>query len=202
MNQQINLYLPEFRKDKDWLSVSAMLAITGVFLVLLAIASGVKYMGTFSIEDDIATREGELARASEATSALIESYGIQTEDPRLAVEIQQLEQNLVGKRALLEFLDGRYIGNVEGFSEYLADLARFHVSGLSLTRIDLQQGGSNVALRGEVSQAENVPLYLQSLSNGESYEGKVFGALRMSEASPENSIDTRMIFNVATAGSQ
>lgn len=200
MNQQINLYLPEFRKEKDWLSVPAMLVICGAFVVLLAITTGVKYLGTYGIEKDIATRQGELNAAREATNALVDSYGVQTEDPRLAAEIQQLEQNLVGKRTLLEFLDGRYIGNVDGFSEYLADLARFHVSGLSLDSIDLREGGRDVTLRGEVSQAENVPLYLQNLSNGESYEGKVFGALRLNEINSDNSLETRMIFNVATAG--
>ena len=200
MNQQINLYLPEFRKQKDWLSVSAMLGICGAFVALLVITTAVKYLGSYSIQNDIATRQVELNAAREATNALVDSYGVQTEDPRLAAEIQQLEQNLVGKRTLLEFLDGRYIGNVEGFSEYLADLARFHVNGLSLSNIDLQDGGRNVTLRGEVNQAENVPLYLQNLSNGESYEGMVFGALKMNEITSENSLDTRMIFDVATAG--
>jgi len=59
-----------------------------------------------------------------------------------------------------------------------------------------------VFLGGEVSRAENVPLYLQNLRNGESYNGKTFQTLKIANTTAENQLDTIMTFDVATgAGS-
>ena len=200
MNQQINLYLPEFRKEKDPLAVINMLVIIGVFLGVLALVSAAKMYGVYRLNQDVAAKQGVLQTARNNTNTLVDSYGVQSEDPRLAEEVVQLEENLKGKRALLTFLDGHDIGNTGGFSEFLADLSRFHVEGLRLTAINLREGGKSVVLHGEVNRAENVPMYLQNLRNGESYSGKTFETLRIANESAAGEIDTRMVFDVATTG--
>lgn len=201
MNQQINLYLPEFRKEKDRLSAVNMLAMLGVLAIGLALATAVKVFGTFQLSREVADKQATLQATREQTNSLVDSYGEQSEDPQLAAEVRQLEENLQGKRALLDFLDGRDIGNTDGFSSYLVDLSRYHVGGLRLTSIDLNNGGDSVLLHGEVNRAENVPLYLQNLSNGASYAGKTFETLKIANTSADDGVDIRMVFDVATTGS-
>lgn len=200
MKQQINLYLPEFRKKIDRLSVANMVVYTGAFVVVLLAVSGYEFFTSYSLDQEIAAKETVLAQNRTRTNALVDSYGVQSEDQQLAAEVRQLEENLQGKRTLLAFLQGQDIGNTAGFSEYLADLSRFHIDGLRLTSIDLQGGGQNIFLRGEVNRAENVPLYLQNLRNGLSYNGKTFETLRISGTDTANVLDTRMTFDVATTG--
>lgn len=200
MNQQINLYLPEFRKEKDWLTFPNMVLFTSAFLALLVVATAVEYYQSWTLNREIAGKQSDLEAARERTNTLVDSYGVQSENPVLAEEVARLEENLQGKRVLLQFLDGRDLGNTQGFSEYLADLSRYHVPGLQLTSIGLSAGGSNVFLRGEVSRAENVPLYLQNLRNGSSYNGKTFETLKITKLSPDNDLDTRLAFDVVTTG--
>lgn len=200
MTQQINLYLPEFRKEKDLLSFANMVAAVIALVIILALVSGARYYGSYQLGQAIAEKQRLLQEARERTNELADSFGSQNEDSQLANEVRQLEENLQGKRTLLNFLDGRDIGNVDGFSEYLADLSRFHIDGLRLTRINLRGGGQNVFLSGEVARAENVPLYLQNLRNGASYNGKNFETLRISSSDSADNLNISMRFDVATTG--
>ncbi len=200
MNQQINLYLPQFRKKKDWLDFENMSGLVVVFAVLLVVVTLVEGYSSYSLQGKVDALEASLNEARERTNALIDTYGVQSEDSSLANSVKTLQENLAGKKALLNFLDGREIGNTAGFSEFLADLARYHIDGLRLTSINLRNGGESVFLGGEVSRAENVPLYLQNLSNGDSYNGKTFQTLKISNATAENQLDTVMTFDVATTG--
>ena len=202
MNQQINLYLPQFRKKKDWLDFENMVGLTVVFAVLLVIATLIEGYSSYSLQGKVNELEADLSEARNRTNALIDTYGVQSEDSSLASSVQTLQENLAGKKALLNFLDGRDIGNTAGFSEFLADLARYHIDGLRLTSINLRNGGESVFLGGEVSRAENVPLYLQNLRNGESYNGKTFQTLKISNATADNQLDTIMTFDVATGAGQ
>ena len=200
MNQQINLYLPEFRKEKDRLGFANMVLVVVAVVAILLVATAAEYYGNYRINQEVADKQADLDDARQRTNRLVDSFGVQTEDQQLIEEVRQLEVNLQGKRALLGFLEGRDIGNTDGFSEYLADLSRFHISGLRLTSINLTGGGQNVVLGGEVTRAENVPLYLQNLRNGASYNGKSFETLRITNATDENALDTRLVFDVATTG--
>lgn len=202
MNQQINLYLPEFRKEKDRLTFVNMAVVVGGLVAILVFVSGIEYFGRWRLATEVAQRQAELEEARVRTNDLVDTYGETGEDQQLVEEVRQLDENLQGKRALLAFLDGRDMGNTAGFSEYLADLSRYHVDGLRLTSIDLRSGGDSVLLSGEVSRAEFVPLYLQNLRNGESYDGMTFETVRIAEVAGVDALDTRMEFDVATRGAR
>ena len=131
-------------------------------VAVLVVVTGVELFFSYQLDNAIADTQVELEAARAETNALIERYGDQNEDQALVEEVRQLEENLREKQEFLSFLEGRDIGNTGGFSEYLADLSRFHIAGLRLTSIRLNNGGSSVLLGGEVSQAENVPLYRAS----------------------------------------
>jgi hypothetical protein len=179
--QNINLYLPEFRRQPNWLDATRMVQAAAATLALLVIVSGWEYWQLQQLRGEMADTEQERQDVIAATNALIDQYGVQTEDPALLANIRELDASLQGKEALLQFLEGRELGNAEGFSEYLADLSRFHVQGLRLTGINLANGGRAITLAGEVLQAELVPLYLQNLSQGESYAGRDFETLQIRE---------------------
>lgn len=200
MIQQVNLYLPEFRKEKDWLVVDNMLRFCVVLVVVLIGISGLEYWGSNSLESELEAKRLEREEAISRTNALIDNFGEQSADQNLAETVRQLEVDLSGKQDLLEFLEGRNLGNTDGFSEYLADLSRYQVPGLRLTAVNLQNGGDAVLLSGEVFRAEYVPLFLQSLSRGQSFLGKSFETLRIEESDGDTEI---LVFDVATtAGGQ
>ncbi|MEY4640549.1 MAG: type pilus biosis protein MshI2 [Pseudomonadota bacterium] len=184
--QNVNLYLPEFRKKKQWLDAEKMALITGASVALLLVATLIDSWQILQLRGDLAVKQEQHQQVIAATEALLEQYGVQTEDPALLDSIRELEEDLKSKEALLKFLEGRDPANAEGFSDQLADLARFHVDGLSLNKVALTNGGRSVSLAGQVLKAELVPLYLQNLSKGRSYAGKNFEMLQIDDKSVAN----------------
>lgn len=198
MKQHVNLYLPEFRKQQDWLDAVRMLQLFGLGLLLLGVATGYEYFDLFRHNRAYAAVEVQRQTEASATAALRASYGNQSEDPNILAEIAQVEGVLQTKQAILQFMTGRDLGNTAGFSEYLADLARYHTQGLSLSGIKLEDGGGQVTLVGSVLKAELVPIYLQSLSEGASYRGKDFYTVQISEAAQTGGEAPSWLFAVST----
>ncbi len=197
MNQQINLYLPEFRPRRDHLGAERMLAILGITVALLAIISLASQWQLSGLQARVGGLQAELNASRANTTALANTLSSQTQDQALVSSMGQLEDNYQGKRLLLDFLGAQSHGNVSGFSDHLADLARYHVEGVRITNVDLSNGAQRVMLRGEVFRPELVPLYLQNLSNGRAYLGKNFGSLRIDEGTAGSPV---LRFNVASGG--
>lgn len=195
MKQSVNLYLPEFRKKPEWLDALRMVQLAGVVLLLLAVGSGWEYFQLGRTREALAEAEARRVAAVNATAELRASFGVQAPDQSVLDQNQQLEDALKEKRAILEFMSGKDMGNTRGFSAYLADLARYHVQGLSLKTISLSQNGQSVALTGDVVRAELVPIYLQNLNRGASFRGLSFHALQIAEtAQPAAGDDTAPVF--------
>lgn len=184
MKQSVNLYLPEFRRKPDWLDATRMLQAMGLVVLLLALTAGWEFWQLFRLDREWQAAETLRVEAVSATATLSASFGTQAPDQSVVEQNVRLEAALKEKNAILGFMDGNDLGNTAGFSSYLADLARYHVQGLSLKTISLSQNGRSVALTGEVEQAELVPLYLQNLSKGASFRGLSFHALQISELEP------------------
>lgn len=195
MIQQINLYLPEFRRKKDPLTLENMGGILALFVLLLALVSGWQYWELMGLRGDLERQNALLSQAEDSTRALMQGMGVQGEDLDLAEQVRLLEQNLAEKRVLANFLEVRNLGNSRGFSEYLADLSRYHVPGLSLTGVELQQGGERVRLSGQVLRAESVPAYLENLRQGQSYLGSHFSSVSIGNPQDNGILE----FQVATA---
>ena len=199
MTQQINLYLPEFRTKKDVLTfdnmVLGMLAIAAILVVL----TGLELWDSYTLGSELDRRRADLANLQSETEQLVRDFGTQSEDPALIQRADLLEEEVNSKRLLQRFLTGRNIGSTDGFSEYLADLARYHLGGLRLTSVMLMNGGSQVELKGEVLSPHLVPQYFQSLRQGQSFAGKEFETIRIADISAAD--DARQVkqFSVATA---
>lgn len=103
MNQQINLYLPQFREQKDWLDFENMVGLTVVFAVLLLVATLVEGFSSYLLQGRVDDLEADLSEVRNRTNALIDTYGVQSEDSSLASSVQTLQENLAGKKALIEF---------------------------------------------------------------------------------------------------
>ena len=198
MIQQINLYLPEFRRKKDLLTTGNMFLLVAVIVAGLVITTAVEAWDTWSLNNELAQRQSDRDSLVAETESMISQFGSQSEDPALTRQAAALEENLANKQLLQQFLDGRNIGSTQGFSEYLADLSRYHLGGLRLTEIQLSNGGAQVSLTGEVLSAHLVPQYFQSLRQGKSFAGKDFETLRITSSNAEGEELPVKIFTAST----
>lgn len=168
MNQQINLYLPEFRPSRDGLNAGrlAWLVLAGV--LVMAGTSGYDYWRLSGLQNEQMTLQARVETQAAETEALERAVAERTVGERLQRELEARQSRLQRTRSLVSFLESARLGNTNGFSPMIKDLSRASFEGLWLTGIQIEQGGESVVLRGVARQTAMVPDFVGRLSNGES----------------------------------
>lgn len=167
MKQEINLYLPEFRPQHEWLTASRLLQASVALVAILALLSAYDFWRLSSLEQELAGLRGTLDSETRRAERLEASVSDGASE-QLVQEVESREQRLARGRELLTFLQELSLGNINGFSEHLKDLARASFDGLWLEEIRLQNGGGSVYLQGMAEQTAMVPDYVGRLGNGRS----------------------------------
>ncbi|MCP1728098.1 hypothetical protein J2T60_002098 [Natronospira proteinivora] len=182
MNQNINLYQPIFRRQRKVFSAETMLMMLGLLilgLALMTVWSQWRYAQMAERVDHLQNQETEaLARLS----SLEETLPPREESPALRRAVQDSEAERAVKEQALNVLRNGELGQQQGFSRYLEALGRQRIDPVWLTHISLEEGGQHISLRGRTRQAEQMPIYLQRLSDEPSYAGTDFRTLRMDRA--------------------
>lgn len=193
--QQINLYLPEFRPNREPLrSVHMLWALIALAVLLVLFSSFSSY------------RNGQLREQVAAEKNALEDMQMQLQKlsarqppnqrAQMEAEIQQLQRERERRQQILAIISRQDLGNTTGFSAQIAALARQSLDTLSLQRISLQQGGNYVEFSGAARAADQIPVYIQRLRNEASFAEVNFGVLRVERA--QNS-GTPLMFEIAKA---
>ncbi|MBE7374775.1 PilN domain-containing protein [Pseudomonas lopnurensis] len=174
--QNINLYQRERRRKggprpwQMWLGVSAL----ALFMLSHAGVQGwqLHYAG------ESRQRSEEQAQAAEARLAAFKAdYREPKLDAQLPIQLAEREaenRQLQRLASHLQTLDSQLR---DGFVPVLTALSDRHPpSGLWLTRIRLQAGGSDLLLRGLSQNQELLPLYLESLGRSAALRGREFAS--------------------------
>lgn len=168
MNQQVNLYLPEFRPSRDWLTAANLLIVTAVVCLLLAGVSGYDQWRLGQLQQQQSRLQSQLDQQTRETEALEQQLEQREGNARLEQELETRRERLQRTSSLLDFLQGARLGNTIGFSPMMKDLARASFDGLWLTGVDIRDGGDTVSLAGRALRSAMVPDFIGRLSNGES----------------------------------
>jgi hypothetical protein len=180
MTQQINLFNPVFLRKKKYFSAVTMVQALGLVAAgTLAFAGYATYkaqeLAKISAESD-----RQLAASRTQLAALAKELSPQGSGGALADEMARTEGRLKGRRDLLTSLRTGDLGNVEGFSKYLAAFARQRVDGLWLTGISVGGDENDLVLRGRVLRPEIVTAYLRALNNEPVMRGRRVTELSLS----------------------
>lgn len=168
MNQQVNLYLPEFRPDRNWLNARGLLWLSLAGVLIMAGLSGYDYWRLTRLQGEQTALQARVEAQTRETEALERAVAERTGNERLQRELEARQSRLQRTRSLVGFLEGSRLGNTKGFSTMVKDLSRASFEGLWLTGIRIQQGGESVVLQGVARQSAMVPDFIGRLSNGES----------------------------------
>lgn len=185
MSQQINLYDPRFRKQKQHFSAATLLVALAAVLVLSAAVQSLYAWQNRTLQASLAQAEQRTAALQAQTLQFARELGGQGAGAAVGDELARLEARLRARRDLLATLQAGAGGNAEGFSPYLAALARRTMDGVWLTGVDIgaldRAGGARaLVLRGRVLQAALVPSYIRSLDNEAPFRGRSVHELRVS----------------------
>lgn len=168
MNQQINLYLPEFHVKKDALTLPVMLMILGAVLGLEALVSAYHLGTSFYLNGELGNLQTVLAEETRKTSELDDVLARRSQNTALTERLDAAEGRLDASRQIRDFLSSTKLGNTVGFSEYFKDLSRASMEGMSITEFTFTNGGDEAMIAGQVIDSALVPRYVNNIEQGQS----------------------------------
>lgn len=178
MSQQINLFDARFRRQKPHFSALTMvLAVVAVAVLALLIRELYAYQNR-SLEATLAQTEQRVLQLREQVIRLGREFGDQGRSTALVDEAVRLEEQVRVRRSLLDGIQGG-ASKVEGFSPYLAALARQTMPGVWLTGVEIGSASDNLVLKGRVLDSELVPVYIQRLNREPLFNGRTVRELRL-----------------------
>lgn len=162
MYQQINLYQPIFRKQRQIFSTVAMVQALAIVAAALLAIYGYGWTKVGALEAEVVQLEGretalmtQLTRMDPALSA--------NRRAELEAELKRLNATLENQQRLIEELRKQPLGDAAGFSGYLAALGRQRTPELWLTSLGINGGTGAIELEGRTLRPEIVPEYMQRL---------------------------------------
>jgi hypothetical protein len=178
MSQQINLFNPLFLKQKKYFSARTMLQ--GLALILAALV-----LFQIALVLQLRMLEGQkletLALHTQVQQQMLQasSAGPRTRSKLLEDEIERTEGMIRAQQDALKIFEGGNFGNSDGYSGFLAALARERLDGLWLTGFTVSGGGEELSIRGRVLRPDLVPQYIRRLNEQPVMRGHAIAELTM-----------------------
>ncbi len=184
MSQQINLFNPSLRPQKDAFSSAAMVRGLGSLLLLLCLIAAYLFQQTQKLDTE---RADWTRRADDARAAMLQAT--QQFPPRqpstmLQAEIRNTEEKIQSRDRVFDVLKSGVVGQSEGFSSLMEAFARQRIDGLWLTGISMNGAGDQMRISGNALAAELIPQYITRLSNEPALRGRHFTAFQIGQPKP------------------
>ncbi len=190
MNQQVNLYQSQFKRQKKLFSAMTMVQVCAIFIVISVLIYGYSYISLQPLEGQLSTLQSNLAELNNDLTLLQRQLPGEAGSRLLENEITRLSNELSRRQRVQDMLSNRIIGNIDGLSAYLEVLARQHVEGAWLTKISVASGGEILSLEGRTLSSELVPIYLDRLATESLLDGMSFNVMEMTRPeTPSNFFD-------------
>ncbi len=180
MAQQINLYDPALRPQRDAFTARASL-LWAAAAALLAIAAGwALQLSTPAQALVLNAASGQALPASPAASAAASAASAPVS--AAAAELQRLRDfEAHQRRVQAAILDGG-LGNRSGHAEYLRALARQAQPQVWLTGFSVKPESKALEIEGQTLDASALPAYLRRLNTEERFKGRPFAHLNIRHA--------------------
>jgi len=177
MRQQVNLFLPMFRKERKVFSARTLLFICTLALTALLVAYGFSRWQLVRLDGTLAgLRKQHAALASELATLKPPPA---TDTSALDARIKTLKARLQARRQLVNGIERLVDANRRGFADQFRALAREHVRGLWLTGLQINRQQDGLVLKGVALQPQLVPAYLQMLPSQGAFRGVDFHTVEL-----------------------
>lgn len=173
MYQQINLYQPIFRKQRQIFSATTMLQALGLVVAALLGIYAYGLIQVADLETEVVQLEGR-ERALATQLARIDPNLSQNRRQGAEEELKRLTATLVDQQRLIEVLRDRPLGSVQGFSGYLAALGRQRTPEVWLTEFAINGSTGALEVSGRSTQPALVPEFMQRLGTEAALGGQQF----------------------------
>jgi len=177
--QQINLYQPRFRKQEKVFAASSMLVVFIAAMLVLGGIYGYAKWNVYSLAAENQRMQQQQKKEIARLQSLTVKYPVKKKSRLVTQQLKDLQEEHKAKQFLVKTLSGRSIGNSDGFSSYFEGVARQHLPGMWVKRLELDNGGDIVGIYGSTLKPELVPQFVQALSDEDSFVGSKFQIFSM-----------------------
>lgn len=179
MSQQINLIDPGFGQRKSHFTALAMVQ---AFVVVAAGSFAIyTYEGrqTREFERTLAQSDRDLESRREQIKRFTAQFSDQGRSREVAEELKRAEERLRQRRELLNDMETAGGATTQGFSPFLAALARQRLEGMWLTGLAIGGSANALVIKGRALDSSLVPAYIQSLNREPPFAGRAVSELKI-----------------------
>lgn len=189
--QEINLYQPIFRRQRQIFSALTMLQSSAVVAVALMTIYGYGLWQVRQLENEALALEAR-EQAYSAQLARLDTGASLRQREDIERELEALNATLAAQRRLVDVLREEPLGSLTGFSGALAALGRRHSPGLWLTELRLNGATDSIELAGQGTGPGLVPAYLLRLGEEEALAGQRFDEFEIERDEADGGIGFRV----------
>jgi hypothetical protein len=189
--QQVNLYQPIFRRQRQVFSATAMLQACAVVTLALLVIYAYGFWQVKGLEAEAVQLEGR-EKTYAAQLARLDPTSSQQRRQDVEQQLAELNAQLVEQQRLIEVLRKQALGDTAGFSSYLTALARRHKQGLWLTEVRIHGAARSLDLIGKTVRPDLVPEYLLDLGKEEALAGQKFDVLEIERSEDNTEVSFRV----------
>lgn len=180
--QQINLYLPEFRPNRQPFRFIHLLLALPVLLIFLAVVSVSTHIKAKKLQESVFQKEELVKQLSLQLQTIKASKPVENSQS-IDVQIAELEQKLQKRKQILSLVTREDFGNMGGFSTYLNGFAEAGLPDIALGSFSLSAGGTYVEFSGDARSASAVPEYIKRLRDQSSFRNARMGVMSIQPSS-------------------
>lgn len=175
MKQQINLYQAEFRQPELMLSADQIfLGVAGLLLLIVLCSTGLAVSNMYK-GGKVSSLKSELETLKQANAEMTGRVQNRAVDQGLSTRATLASRQLQARQDMLKLVEQtEQRHDTVSFSQLLEGLARQHVEGMWLSRIDISANGRDIYLEGTTLDAKRVPQFVGNLSGEDAYAGREF----------------------------
>lgn len=173
MYQQINLYQPIFRKQRQIFSAVTMAQALGIVTAALLAIYAYGWVKIGALEAEVTQLEGREAALMMQLTRMDPALGANRR-AELEADLTALNATLEGQQRLIDELRKQPLGDAAGFSAYLSALGRQRTPELWLTALAINGATGAIELEGRSLRPELVPEYMQRLGREAALSAQVF----------------------------
>lgn len=189
--QQVNLYLPELRPQKDWFSAKYLsFVFVGIILILVVIYN-VKSYEVNQLEQELEEKNLVLNALS---TELDKTKGIKKPSSKQDIElsIAMLERKIKSRERLVDLIQGQTVGEDFSFYNAMSAMAKNSTSKVSLAKFTFSSGGKLIEMDGEGINSYDIPHYLGLLRKEEIFSKSKFGLINIGNIKVNGGVDFSM----------
>jgi len=185
--QNVNLYLPELRPKKEWMTAWTAVMLVPGFCVLMMAAFIIDSYELDRFEQSIIVLETQQAAQSQRIAA-IKARIPSGLSAKLDREVEELRETLRNRMLVNDVIAGQSLGNDNGYYARLNALAATTPKSISLKHFQFSKGAAFVEIEGETRSPESIAVFIEALKQRDSFNDAGFGALSVLESDKRKSM--------------